>query len=193
MSNIIIQELLASGQYLSLLSKSSDVNFDVTQEVLTNFKLSSLKEILLFLSKFNLNWWLKYTDKSQITIDTGLGLSSQIYFGYSSSLNSDKTLNSPSWYHGATSSIDVSPLKNNYFYFGDSANTTLDNRPYQGTSNISAKMTANTLHIYNVYTVPEEVLLSSTNRNQYPDSGTVDGYNYKYLGVPYDSLLRING
>lgn len=112
------------------MSKSSDTNFDVTQEVLTNFKLNSLKEILLFLSKFNLNWWLKYTDKSQITLNTGIALYSQIYFGYSSSLNPDKSLNSPSWYHGTASSIDVSPLKNNYFYFGDSADTTLNNRPY---------------------------------------------------------------
>lgn len=192
MPNIIIKQLKDNGQYESYLSKSSDNNIEVLLETLTNFKQNNLQQVLLFLSKFNLHSWKKYTEISQITVDTGISLTQQIYFGYSSSLNSDRTLNSPQWYHGAASSIDVSPLKGNYFYYRDSENSTLDNGPYQGTSNIASKITAGSLHIYNVYTVPEEYLIQSTNRNQYPDSGYSNNFYWKYLRVPYDNLLKIN-
>lgn len=33
-------------------------------------------------------------------------------------------------------------------------------------------------------------IVSSTNRSAYPDSGIVDGYEYQYIGVPFDNLTK---
>ncbi len=40
-------------------------------------------------------------------------------------------------------------------------------------------------------TIGDWLYLQSSNRNAYPDSGIVDGYEYMYLGKPYENFLNL--
>lgn len=55
----------------------------------------------------------------------------------------------------------------------------------------SASYRAKTLVVTPVYT-GEPIYVHSTDRNAYPDSGTVDGITYTYLGVPFESMPIIS-
>lgn len=73
---------------------------------------------------------------------------------------------------GASSSYTIHYTSSN-LRFGNAA-----------TSSIRAKRVTADITV----TYGEWELLFSTNRSAYPDSGVVDGYEYEYLGVPFDKL-----
>ena len=63
---------------------------------------------------------------------------------------------------------------------------------------VSANFDGTELFVSPLYEVTSEIevgdweYIRSSNRSAYPDSGVQDGYEYQYLGVPFENLLYIS-
>lgn len=74
-----------------------------------------------------------------------------------------------------------------YFVPADASIT----KSYDSDSGATYYSTSELTHVTTEYrdTIGDWEYLQSSNRNAYPDSGTQDGYEYEYLGIPFDNAV----
>lgn len=75
-----------------------------------------------------------------------------------------------------------------YFVPADASIT----KSYDSDSGATYYSTSELTHVTTEYrdTIGDWEYLQSSNRNAYPDSGTQDGYEYEYLGIPFDNAVN---
>lgn len=153
--------------------------------------------------KYGLHWWKRRTSATapQQTLgasrEQGMNYHGETY-AYASSItcNADKTisLNSPTTKKLSYSTkSQASVLVGKYYAINNS------NNKYSTVWKCSGgpkdygsdgyKMTVQDVTVKNVTTVGEWAGVQSELRNAYPDSGVSGGYEYEYLGIPYNNAV----
>lgn len=186
-----------------------------SSSVLSLFNLpqnSKVDDVLAWLGRFNEHWWKRRT-ATRNEVETKTGITETIALNttnlrYSTSIvisdDNVVSLKNPqdagiaSTATGAQQLADLAPCyirqASQEVYFlpeGSSGGTgtTATVRYSSGIKlNSSATVKAQLVTGKVTYSYGEWELLLSTNRNAYPDSGVQDGYEYEYLGVPFDKL-----
>ena len=161
-------------------------------------------DILNFLGQYNLHWWRRKSASKSISIDSTphtvvmfslQTFSDSVTINYSTSLtiNSDDSVSLSNPQTITVTGNDygaVSVLAGKYFEDEEAV-------IYKASDTISTTRTNsggswyhfNLLYGYVPVVVQagEWALVSSANRNAYPDSGTSGSYEYEYLGVPLEN------
>ena len=171
-------------------------------------------DVLSFLGKYNQYWWKRipvvwhdaYATLGDVTsVKTGGNSSSSATYSisYSESYSVDSsgnvTLVSPSTLSVSyTNYTAINALKGHYFksnissvpgiYFvsadaPDAVRETIDSVRYVYIDG------AELIGHAQGYEYGSVELVNSSDRNAYPDSGTHDGYEYEYLGIPFDNAV----
>ena len=157
--------------------------------------------IFSYLGKYAEHWWRRTTDAgyelvvsapSSILVGaTGMGGGDTIQYSTSVSIAAGAvTLDNPitiSPYNGG-----VSILRGKYF-----TSTKLSGVYYAGPDASVNETNDGTLYWYvecgqvtaQQTSTPQTDYVYSTDRNAYPDSGTQGGYEYQYLGIPFDNAV----
>lgn len=90
---------------------------------------------------------------------------------------------------GTTSGIGSSGIQHTLYYNYYSDNYAYISFGANGSANPRAQTVTSSPHTIQV-PAGETTYEHSTDRNAYPDSGTVDSITYTYLGVPFDGLIN---
>lgn len=160
-------------------------------------------DVLSWIGKYNQYWWSRrvmcYKEKqvfhsSEYNLATGSGGNIQ----YSDSINISQvdgaiTLVSPKTL-SAWGALDLYVLRNKYCIPTD-GNTPRNAVVYLN-SNVIIDKYSSTIVIRNYSEVTSELgpsdnaeYVQSSDRSAYPDSGEQDGYEYQYLGVPFENAV----
>ena len=171
-------------------------------------------EILAFLGRYNQHWWSRvgavaahYTLGSDGNVRlTMSGYSNTLYYADSIVVADDGTVSLV----GPVSSFEVvgrdnkgtgtelanlNAIKGKFFYV-DSGSTALQGIHYRTTTTDAYFDSGSYVSAQKVYGVAatssgETSYVFSTDRNAYPDSGTVGGLQYQYVGIPFDNIKGI--
>lgn len=176
-------------------------------------------DVLTFLGKYSQYWWKRrvYTVVHEISLSTassnvyfsnGYMAPNTVYYAADIEISSDgvvslknpQTLTCP---RGEQSLDLLTAVKGMYvcntlrsnssgaadsktvYLISSSATFSLDSSgsPYTDSAN------AQKVSTHPVNTIGEWVYIMSSDRNAYPDSGISDGYEYQYLGVPFENAV----
>lgn len=129
----------------------------------------------------------------------------KVYITYSSAITVNTATGNITFYNpqtmtGSTARQDPSLLLGKYAKNLSTSKNTLyfisDNATYYETEEGDPSVNRYTSGVYEVTSVYNEDVyigdwqyIQSINRNAYPDSGIQDGYEYEYLGVPFDNAV----
>lgn len=173
-------------------------------------------DVLSLLSSVVMHWWGKRTPGSTAYVETRTATnwnvqinnkSSTYYWEYSDSISINQNDGSVSLVNPVSTSINYGQsqdqvksffqkLKGKYCFCDQSAPNIIlyfpnDSDQYLSWSNNTLTVQAG--HAFSITSVyssipPGEVeFVSSANRNAYPDNEVIDGYEYIYLGVPWEN------
>ena len=178
----------------------------LTQTVSDMFKISSgnPNDVFEFLGKYNQYWWKRrstgYIEKKTLVEDGRIIAVSILKIQCSDNINIDTngniTLASPITITVTQSNV-TNRLKYKYFYSSQDGESDTSRIYYMGTG-VSANFDGTELFVSPLYEVTSEIgvgdweYIRSSDRSAYPDSGVQDGYEYQYLGVPFENLLYIS-
>lgn len=176
-------------------------------------------DVLAFLGKYGQYWWKRrvYTVAYEISLSTASSnvyfsnsymTPHTVYYATDIEISSDgvvslknpQTLACPRWEQSLdlltavkgmyvcntlTSNSSVAADSETVYLISSSATFSLDKNgnPYTDSAN------AQEVSTHPVKTIGEWVYIMSSDRNAYPDSGITGGYEYQYLGVPFENAV----
>ena len=178
----------------------------LTQTVSDMFEISSgnPNDVFEFLGKYNQYWWKRrstgYIEKKTLVEDERMIALTILKIQCSDNINIDTsgniTLNSPITITVTQSNV-TNRLKYKYFYPSQDGESDTSIIYYMGTG-VSVNFNGDELFVSPLYEVTSGIgvgdweYIRSSDRSAYPDSGEQDGYEYQYLGVPFENLLYIS-
>lgn len=176
-------------------------------------------DVLAFLGKYSQYWWKRRvntvayeislsTASSNVYFSNAYMAPNTVYYATDIEISSDgvvslknpQTLACPRWEESLdlltavkgmyvcntlTSNSSVAADSETVYLISSSATFSLDSShsPYTASAN------AQKVSTHPVNTIGEWVYIMSSDRNAYPDSGISDGYEYQYLGVPFENAV----
>lgn len=171
-------------------------------------------DVLAYLGKYNQYWW-KRQEVGEYVIDdsvelenarlfwsTKSNLSGPVYYYDNISLDKSNGVITPSGAQhsvnvGYSTSSNASVLRGKYFYEDGKTSGTLYYAPEN--AQITTQAASGYYYTYiqgrQVYAKLNQdqniEYIYSSNRNAYPDNGESGGYEYKYLGIPFDNAVSV--
>ena len=158
-------------------------------------------DVFAYLGQYAEHWWKRraisgHYEESIATSDTTVTLTDEDVVRYSSGISFDssgnitlenpKTYSTPvtDWYY-----LDTTLLEK-YFTVDDDANVYYLAATGRTASSTSIKLTHARIVTANYVETPGSwSYVQSSDRSAYPDSGTSGGYEYEYLGIPFDNAV----
>lgn len=187
-----------------VLSNTAKEMFGLSEDATPN-------DIFEILGKYNWHWWKRRTNGDQVVlgpvakvplfsanatnggrdvsyssnvdISNGLALAkpvSTVHVTYNTYINA-ATLRNKYW---------IRPRQTTIYYSNSNAEfSRLEDEDADGSSYYQVFMQGQQVSVQTV--VGDWEYVCSSSRSAYPDSGITDGYEYQYLGIPFDKMINI--
>lgn len=167
-------------------------------------------DVFNFLGKYNQHWWRTRSESGQWTITKGDIANVEIMYLGQSDLSiqcaDSVELNSSNQLQLVNPTTVTIPdgsartyipklygkyyILNSKFYYNPPGYSMNENRTWEGDAYRTGYNLPSQL-VQSYYATSGEIkYVYSTNRNAYPDSGTVSGVTYWYLGIPFDNAVK---